>query len=107
MENTYLVGQRISMMALYFSRHANQIHVLFVTARSMPCVNTWGFFLWALKCLSDAGQSSIFQPDKIVIALGKKNRNHLKSDEQHEMLKCVIGLLLIFWLIGMLLDSSK
>ena len=44
---------------------------------------------------------------QIVIVLGKKNRNHLKSNEQHGMLKCVIGLLLIFWLIGMLLDSSK
>src|SRR6266566_1100400 len=98
MEDIYLVGQRILAMALYFSRHANQIHVLFVTARLMPCVNTWGFSLWALKCLSDAGQSSVFRLDKIATALGKKNRSHLKSDEQHGMLKCVIYLLFSFWL---------
>jgi len=40
MEDIYLMGQRISAMALYFSGHANQIHVLFVTARLMPYVNT-------------------------------------------------------------------
>jgi hypothetical protein len=96
MEDIYLVGQRILAMALYFYRHVNKNHVLFVTARLMPCVNTWEFSLWALKSLSDTGQSSIFQPDKIATVPGKKNRSHLKSDEQHRMLKCVIYLLLSF-----------
>jgi hypothetical protein len=45
MMEIYLVDQRISAMALYFSGRANQTHVLFVTARLMPCVNTWGFSL--------------------------------------------------------------
>ena len=107
MEDIYLVGQRILVMALYFSRHVNQIHILFVTVRLMPYMNTWGFSFWALKCLLAAGQSSIFQLDRIATALGKKNRSHLKSDKQCRMLKCIVYLLFGFWLIGMLLDSYK
>lgn len=93
-------------MALYFFGHANLIHVLYVTARQMPCANTWAS-RWTPECSSDAGQSSEFRRDRIAIVLGRKNRSRLRSDEQHGMSRCVIYMLFSFQLIEMLLDSSE